>query len=186
VLFDRDGTLVHDVPYNGNPDAVEPVPEAAAALDRLRRAGVRVGVITNQSGVARGLLTAHQVEKVNGRIDQLLGPFDVWAVCLHGPQDGCSCRKPRPGLLAHAATSLGIPLDRCAVVGDIGSDIEAARAAGIRSVLVPNGVTRPEEIRAAGLVAADLGDAVDLLLVGDAPSADAALRRSAGRHRRRP
>lgn len=73
VLFDRDGTLVEDVPYNGDPAAVRPMPTARAALQRLRRAGVRAGVVSNQSGIARGLITESQVRAVNARVDLLLG-----------------------------------------------------------------------------------------------------------------
>src|SRR3954463_14430660 len=78
VLFDRDGTLVRDVPYNGNPDAVVVMPGARQALDRLRADGLRIGVVTNQSGIARGLLTRAQVDAVNARVEELLGPFDSW------------------------------------------------------------------------------------------------------------
>jgi histidinol phosphatase-like enzyme len=75
VLFDRDGTLVRDVPYNGDPSRVEPMPGARAALDRLRAAGVRTAVVSNQSGVARGLLTRDQVDAVNARVEEVLGPL---------------------------------------------------------------------------------------------------------------
>ncbi len=166
VLFDRDGTLVRDVPYNGDPALVEPMPGARAALDRLRAAGVAVGVVTNQSGVARGLLTTSQVDAVNRRVEELLGPFDVWAVCPHGPGDGCGCRKPAPGLVQEAARRLGVDTRRCAVVGDIGADVEAARAAGARGVLVPTPVTLPEEVGAAPEVAATITEAVDALAPG--------------------
>jgi HAD superfamily hydrolase (TIGR01662 family) len=164
VLFDRDGTLVVDVPYNGDPARVEPVRGARSAVERLRRAGVRVGVVSNQSGVARGLLTGAQVEAVNARVDELLGPFDTWQVCTHGPSDGCDCRKPRPGMVVEAARRLGVDPSECVVVGDIGADVEAAAAAGCRAVLVPTPQTRVEELRRAPLVVRDLGAAVDLLL----------------------
>jgi histidinol-phosphate phosphatase family protein len=164
VLLDRDGTLVHDVPYNGDPERVVPVPGARAALDRLRAAGVPTAVISNQSGVSRGLLSREAVEAVNRRVEELLGPLGPWFVCFHGPDDGCGCRKPAPGLLVRAAAALGVAPERCAVVGDIGADVEAARACGARAILVPNGVTRPEEIAAAPEVSADLGAAVDRLL----------------------
>jgi histidinol-phosphate phosphatase family protein len=164
VLLDRDGTLVVDVPYNGDPERVVPVPGAREALDRLRAAGVPLAVISNQSGVARGLLTTEQVEEVNGRIEELLGPLGPWAYCPHGPGDGCSCRKPSPGLVYEAARKLGVDPVRCVVIGDIGSDVEAARAAGAQGILVPTARTRPEEIAAAPEVAPDLGTAVDLLL----------------------
>lgn len=166
VLLDRDGTLVLDVPYNGDPDRVRPLVGAAAALDRLRAAGLPLGVVTNQSGVARGLLTREQVDQVNARVDQLLGPFDTFQVCPHGPAEGCSCRKPAPGMVQAAAAQLGVLPARCVLIGDIGSDIAAAQAAGARSVLVPTRVTLEEEVAAAPVTAPTLGAAVDLVLAG--------------------
>lgn len=164
VLFDRDGTLVFDVPYNSEPDLVRPVPDAWAAVSRLRRAGLSTGVATNQSGIARGLLTEQQMHSVNSQVEALLGPFDVWEFCPHGPEDGCGCRKPGPGMLLSACSRLGIRPDEAAFVGDIGADMEAAAAAGMRGILVPTSVTLPEEIAAAEEVAASLEEAVELLL----------------------
>ncbi|MET8892784.1 D-glycero-alpha-D-manno-heptose-1,7-bisphosphate 7-phosphatase [Streptomyces albogriseolus] len=166
VLFDRDGTLVHDVPYNAAPERVRPVEGAHEALDALRARGIRTGVVTNQSGVARGLLTEADVQCVNERVEELLGPFDVWAFCPHGPDDGCPCRKPRPGMILDAAGRLDVDPADCVVVGDIGSDVEAARRAGAHAVLVPTPVTRPEETAAAPHVARDLPAAVRLILDG--------------------
>jgi histidinol-phosphate phosphatase family protein len=164
VLFDRDGTLVHDVPYNGDPALVDPVPGALAALTRLRAVGVPVGVVTNQSGIGRGTLSRDQVDRVNDRVEELLGPFDTWQLCPHAPADGCGCRKPEPGLVLAAASALGVAAARCVVIGDVGADVAAARAAGARAVLVPTPVTRAEEVRSAPAVAADLPSAVELAL----------------------
>ncbi|MFE6222495.1 MULTISPECIES: HAD family hydrolase [unclassified Streptomyces] len=164
VLFDRDGTLVDDVPYNGDPRRVRPRPGAEEALRRLRSLGIPVGVVSNQSGVARGLLTRRQVRAVNHRVDLLLGPFAVWAVCPHGPGDGCACRKPAPGLVLAACARLGARPSRTVVIGDIGSDMDAARAAGASGVLVPTDVTRPAEIAAAPRTAPDLPTAVRIAL----------------------
>jgi HAD superfamily hydrolase (TIGR01662 family) len=166
VLFDRDGTLVHDVPYNGDPSNARPVDGAREAVAALRRAGVKVGVVTNQSGIGRGLLTAAQVGAVNDRIDAAVGPFDTWQVCPHGVHDGCECRKPRPGMVVRAAEALDVPVEQCLMIGDIGADVEAARAAGARAVLVPTTATRAEEVATAPFVAADLAGAVDLVLAG--------------------
>jgi HAD superfamily hydrolase (TIGR01662 family) len=166
VLFDRDGTLVHDVPYNTDPAAVRPVPGARAALNRLRDFGIPVGVVTNQSGVARGLISPTQLERVNARVSELLGPFQAWSVCQHGDNDGCGCRKPAPGLVKDAATQLGVPVDRCVVIGDTGADITAAAAAGARGILVPNDRTLRPEIQAASEVAPDITTAVELALMG--------------------
>ncbi|WGM20776.1 HAD-IIIA family hydrolase [Paenarthrobacter sp. OM7] len=166
VLFDRDGTLVVDVPYNGDPQLVRPMDGALAALEEVRRAGLATGVLSNQSGVARGLLSMDQVDAVNQRVEQLLGPFDVWQVCPHGPEDSCECRKPAPGMILAACHALGIEPSEAAYVGDIGTDMDAAAAAGARSVLVPTEITLHEEIEAAANVAVDLGHAVEILLSG--------------------
>ncbi|MFF8268431.1 D-glycero-alpha-D-manno-heptose-1,7-bisphosphate 7-phosphatase [Streptomyces sp. NPDC016562] len=172
VLLDRDGTLVADVPYNGDPALVAPMPTARAAVTALRELGVPVGVVSNQSGVARGLLTREQVLAVRGRVDELFGPFDVWAVCPHGPEDGCGCRKPAPGLVLAACERLGAAPERTAVIGDIGADVRAAAAAGARGVLVPTPVTLPEEVAAAGETARDLLAAVRLLARPPRPGGD--------------
>jgi histidinol-phosphate phosphatase family protein len=164
VLFDRDGTLVHDVPYNGDPELVAPVNGAAEAVHRLTDAGIAVGVLSNQSGVGRGLITADQLDQVNRRVDELVGPFHTWQVCTHTPDDGCDCRKPAPGMVRAAAAALGVPERQIVVVGDIGADVRAADAAGARAVLVPNGATRAAEVRAAPVVVPDLNAAVDHIL----------------------
>ncbi|WP_310739189.1 HAD family hydrolase [Microbispora sp. H10830] len=166
VLFDRDGTLIHDVPYNSDPERVEPVAGAREALDRLRAAGVPVGIVTNQSGVAKGLIAPEALRAVNDRVDALLGPFDVWEICRHDDGDRCDCRKPAPGLVLRAARRLGVRPEDCVVIGDIGRDVEAARAAGARGILVPTPVTLPEEVAAAPEVASGLAAAVDLVLGG--------------------
>lgn len=164
VLFDRDGTLVVDVPYNGDPAAVVPLPTARRAVSLLREQGVRTGVVTNQSGIGLGRLTLAEARRVNARVDKLVGPFDVWRLCSHPAADRCGCRKPAPGLVLSAAAALGLDAGQVAVVGDIGSDLAAARAAGAAAVLVPNVATRPEEIAAAPAVAPDLLAAVELLI----------------------
>jgi HAD superfamily hydrolase (TIGR01662 family) len=156
VLFDRDGTLVEDVPYNGDPRLVRPMPKAREALDLLRSRQIRVGVVSNQSGVGRGLLTAAQVRSVHARVEELLGPFDDWRFCPHEPAAGCDCRKPAPGMVRAACAALGVRPAGTVVIGDIGADIEAARAAGARSIMVPTPVTRVEEVAAAPVLATDL------------------------------
>ena len=130
VLLDRDGTIVVDVPYNGDPSLVEPVKRARESLDRLRAAGLRVGVLTNQSGVGRGMITMEDVNAVNERIDVLLGPFDGWFICPHGPDEDCECRKPKPKLVFDAAKAWGVDPSHIAVIGDKESDVEVARNAG--------------------------------------------------------
>jgi histidinol-phosphate phosphatase family protein len=134
------------VPYNGDPALVEPMPGAAAAVTAARRRGLRVGMITNQSGIARGLVSRAGAEAVNARIAALLGPFDVVKMCPHGPIDGCACRKPAPGMVLAAAADLAVAPHECTVIGDIAADVQAARAAGARAVLVPDARTLATEL----------------------------------------
>lgn len=162
VLFDRDGTLIDDVPYNGDPRLVKPVPGARDALDLLRGKGIRVGVVTNQSGVGRGLLTEGGVRRVHARMVELLGPFDDWRYCPHVAADGCVCRKPAPGMVHAACAALGVDPSTVVVVGDIATDLEAAAAAGAMSIMVPNDRTRRAEVQAAPVVASDLRAAAEL------------------------
>jgi histidinol-phosphate phosphatase family protein len=164
VLFDRDGTLIEDEPYNGDPERVRPMQGACEALGRLRATGLRTGVVTNQSGVGLGLLTLEQVRRVNERVEELLGPFDTWQVCPHAPADGCRCRKPAPGMVHAAARDLGVRPERLWVVGDVGADVRAAQAAGAHAILVPNGKTRRREVRFAPRRAASLEEAVSTIL----------------------
>jgi D-glycero-D-manno-heptose 1,7-bisphosphate phosphatase len=164
VLFDRDGTLVVDVPYNGDLSRVEPMPGAAEALGLLRAAGIPTALVSNQSGIARGLIDPQQVRAVNARVEELLGPIGPHAICPHGPDDGCSCRKPEPGLVHQAAEALKVDATRCVVIGDIGDDMGAAAAAGARGILVPTPVTRKEEIDAAPEVAGSVLEAVERVL----------------------
>lgn len=145
VLFDRDETIVVDVPFNGDPDKVEPAPNARALLDRLRAAGLPLAVVSNQSGVGRGLLTLEAVDAVNRKIDQLLGPFAGFFVCPHSPDDACECRKPKPKLILDAAEALGVDPRCCVVVGDRESDVEAARSAGA----IPLKVSGPDGLEEA-------------------------------------
>lgn len=166
ILFDRDGTLVVDVPANSDPARVALMPGARQAVRRARQAGLAVAVVSNQPAVGAGALRPEDLDRVNTRVDELAGPFDAWAICPHQAADGCDCRKPRAGLVLDAAARLGIAPDRCAVIGDIGSDIEAAQAAGARPVMVPTRVTRRREIAAAPAVAPDLLRAVDFVLAG--------------------
>ena len=156
VLFDRDGTLIRDVPYNGDPNRVTPVPGAREVLRELRAHGLRTGVVSNQSGIGRGLLTEKQVAAVNARVEELLGRFGTWQICPHHPDEGCACRKPAPGLVLSACEALGVRPERTLVVGDIGADVGAAEAAGAVPVLVPTPVTRPEEVEQAPRTAPDL------------------------------
>jgi HAD superfamily hydrolase (TIGR01662 family) len=164
VLFDRDDTLLVDVPYNGDPNRAIPMPGARQALMRLRAAGLRLAVISNQSGIARRLIDVEQVRAVNREAERLLGPIEEWIFCPHAPGDGCECRKPAPGMVLEAATRLGVRVEDCLVIGDIAADVQAAQAAGAAAILVPTERTEAEDVRRSPRVAATIEAAVDLLL----------------------
>ena len=167
VLLDRDDTLIEDGPYLNDPAGVVPMPTAQRALGRLRKHGLLLAVVTNQSGVAKGLISPEQLDAVNLRVDELLGPFDCWQVCVH--DGGCSCRKPAPGMVFAAADALSVDTRHCVMIGDTGGDVAAAHAANAAAILVPTDSTLPGEITAAhanAQVAASLDDAVSLVLKG--------------------
>ena len=161
LLLDRDGVLIENVPYLADPNLVRPIAGVRTALVAARAAGLRLGVVTNQSGIGRGIVGAEDVERVNQFVDQELGCFDVWQLCPHTPEDWCGCRKPAPGLVHRAAYLLGLPPAACVVIGDRLTDLQAAQRAGAFAILVPSPDTTAEEQRAAGVVVGTLGEAVD-------------------------
>jgi D-glycero-D-manno-heptose 1,7-bisphosphate phosphatase len=150
VFIDKDGTLIEDVPYNVNPKRIRLMPGAAQALPILHTVGYRLIVISNQSGVARGYFPEEALAGVEVRLRELLAqagaPLTGFYYCPHHP-DGmvpaysinCSCRKPAPGLLIHAANEHGINLEQSWFVGDILDDVEAGRRAGCKTILLNNG-----------------------------------------------
>lgn len=140
VLLDKDGTLIEDVPYNADPARVRLVPGAAAAARAWKEAGFRLAVVSNQSGVGRGIFPEEALEGVWARLNELLGTkLDGFFYCPHVPEAGCDCRKPAPGLLLRAASELGADPRCCWLVGDILDDVEAGRRAGCRTILIDNG-----------------------------------------------
>jgi D-glycero-D-manno-heptose 1,7-bisphosphate phosphatase len=147
---------VVDVPYNGDPKRVVPAPDGRAQLDRLRAAGLPLAVVSNQSGIGRGLVTSEAVDAVNRRIDELLGPFAGFFVCPHAPDDACECRKPKPKLILDAARVLGVEPGCCVMVGDRESDVEAARNAGA----IPLKIDGPHDLaRAVDIILSNLSSA---------------------------
>jgi D-glycero-D-manno-heptose 1,7-bisphosphate phosphatase len=150
VFLDKDGTLIENVPYNVDPARIHLAPGAADALWALANAGYLIVVISNQSGVARGLFDVSRLADVERALRDLLShegvSLDGFYFCPHFPDGSvaeyaiaCECRKPAPGLLLRAANELGIELDRSWMVGDILDDVEAGRAAACRTVFVDVG-----------------------------------------------
>jgi D-glycero-D-manno-heptose 1,7-bisphosphate phosphatase len=112
----------------------------------LRAAGLKLGVLTNQSGVGRDMITEEQMHAVNARVEELLGPFDGWFVCMHGPDDDCACRKPKPKLIFDAARAWNIDASAIVVVGDKESDVGAANNAGAQAIKVGTDVTLEQAV----------------------------------------
>lgn len=177
-FLDRDGVINVEVDYLSDPDKVVLIPGTAAALKRLHAAGYLAVVVTNQSGVARGMYGENDVRAVHRRIDELLARegsgIDAYYYCPHHPDHSgaCGCRKPEPGMLLAAARELGIDCSRSAMVGDRPSDIRAGRAAGCAECYLVRTGYGEEVLRrgdAPGIpVAADLGEAVDRFLAREA------------------
>jgi D-glycero-D-manno-heptose 1,7-bisphosphate phosphatase len=139
VFFDKDGTLVENLPYNADPSRIALTAHAAEAIGALAAAGYRLIVVSNQPGVALGYFGAGDLYAVEARLRELLPSLNAFYYCPHKPAAGCKCRKPASGLLLRAAREHGVRLDRSWMVGDILDDIEAGRRAGCRTVLVDNG-----------------------------------------------
>jgi D-glycero-D-manno-heptose 1,7-bisphosphate phosphatase len=172
VFLDRDGTIVEDPGYLHDPAAVQLLPGAAAAIRRLNEAGWPVVVVSNQSGIARGLFTEADYRAVERRVAELLAAdgarIDASYFCPHHPEftGPCPCRKPGTQLFQDAQQALGIDFRRSWFVGDRPGDVEPALELGGKGVLVltGQGALHREPMRARGArIAADLAAAVDLI-----------------------
>jgi D-glycero-D-manno-heptose 1,7-bisphosphate phosphatase len=171
AFFDRDGTVMHDEHYLADPNGVRLIDGAAAAIARVRAAGIAAVIVTNQSGIARGFITRTQYEAVRARLDALLQAagtlVDATYYCPHLPDDPCECRKPAPGLYRRAIADLDLDASRTAFIGDRCSDLGAAAVFRGIGVLVPSPTTPPGDLewaRTTGALVASLGDAVDRIL----------------------
>jgi D-glycero-D-manno-heptose 1,7-bisphosphate phosphatase len=168
VLLDRDGVINrHRTRHVLAPAQLELLPGAAGAIQRLCRSGHRVIVVTNQSAVGRGLLSVDMLAAIHDRLQELVtsehGGIDRFFVCPHHPRAGCGCRKPKPGLLFAARDQAGVDLRDAVLIGDMPSDVAAARAAGCRAILVG------EQLADGVPHADDLAGAVDLLIGAPIP-----------------
>ena len=200
VFLDRDGTICEEVGYLNHITRLRIFPFAAQAVRRQNEAGFPVIVVTNQSGVARGIIPPALVEEVHGSIRRELAAsgarIDAFYACVHRPEDRCACRKPLTGLLERAARDHTLELSGSWVVGDRGADVELAHNAGARGLLVLTGYGRgewewhaPKWPRQPDGVADNLAAAVEMILQQEAdprcvavawPSGGAAPSRSPG------
>ena len=166
IFLDRDGTLMHEVDYCRDPALVRLVDGAGEALRRLKSAGFILVIITNQSGIARGLLTEADFQKVQARLVELLGDELIAAtyMCPDGPAGESGRRKPSPTMVHEAVRDLGLDLTRSWFVGDKDIDVQCGLAAGTRAVLVRTGHGREADAAGAHFVAKDIASAADFIL----------------------
>jgi D-glycero-D-manno-heptose 1,7-bisphosphate phosphatase len=161
VFLDRDGVLNVRPPeheYLTSAERFAWLPGARAAVAELKGAGWKVAVVSNQRGVARGLVSSGTLAEIEARIQADLGPdaaLDGFFYCPHDLDEGCDCRKPRPGLIVRAAAELGIEAEGSWMIGDDESDIAAGRAAGCSTILISADASNT----AADLVEPDLATA---------------------------
>ena len=177
IFLDRDGVLIENVDtYVRTWADVEFLPGVFEALRRLRGGPFATVLVTNQSAVGRGIMSAEAALAINGRIVAEIqgqgGRLDGAYLCLHSPDDGCDCRKPAPGLILQARTELDLDLAGSYLIGDALTDMQAAEAAGVRGILVRTGRGAAQERLLDPLdpprcsIVPDLTAAVDLILLG--------------------
>jgi len=147
IFLDRDGTINDDPGYLKDPEQLILFPQVGESLFLLQQAGYNLVIVSNQSGVGRGLINREQLNQIHKRLDEILASFSVkldhYALCLHRPEEGCACRKPEPKMIVDTARSLNIDLAHSYMVGDRICDLEAGRRARCRgSLLVRTGYGR--------------------------------------------
>lgn len=166
VFLDRDGTLMRDVDYCGDPKDVDLLPGVSEAMRALKDRGYKLIVITNQSGIGRGYFNHEQYRAVEAELSRRIGDavIDATYYCPHLPDAGCKCRKPSPEMIFQAAREHDVDLARSFFIGDKRSDLDCGRAAGVKTILVRTGYGKNLEANLADLVARDLTEAADMIL----------------------
>jgi D-glycero-D-manno-heptose 1,7-bisphosphate phosphatase len=175
VFFDRDGTLILDRGYMSHPSQVE-LMHASELLKSLHANRFQIVITSNQSGVGRGLMTASEAEAVTAELLRQLAlqgaSVDAVYYCPHAPEDGCECRKPKPGMLLRAARDVGIELKESFLVGDKPSDCEAGQSVGCQPIYLTKGHTN-EGIPGSWMLASNLQEVLEAILEALGPSKEA-------------
>src|SRR5437588_11343306 len=168
VFVDRDGTIIHDADYCSDPKRVKPLDGVAAALRRLKNAGYKIIVITNQSGIGRGFFTEKQYRAVEAEVSRQLGDnlIDATYFCPDAPGKPSKCRKPEPGMVLTAARDQNVDLSRSFLIGDKEIDVECAHNAGVRAIRVRTGFDKMTDGSCADWVAEDLRAATEIIIKG--------------------
>ena len=173
IILDRDGVINQDSDnFIRTVDEFIPLPGSLEAIARLSQAGYQVAIATNQSGIGRAYFELASLDAMHNKLRSLLAPLggriDYIAYCPHAPDQGCDCRKPKPGMYLQISEALGYPLDDVPVVGDSLRDLQAAQVVGARPILVRTGKGSRTLAKGEGLagipVHADLAAVVDSLL----------------------
>jgi D-glycero-D-manno-heptose 1,7-bisphosphate phosphatase len=165
IFFDRDGTIMRDVNYCSDPADVHVFPFVPDALRKLKAAGFKLIMITNQSGMGRGYFTRNQYEKVHEEVlRQLLEPIDATYVCPDPPGTESECRKPAPGMILQGAREQDVALDRSIMIGDKEIDVHCGHNAGVRVIRVRTGFETNTADSSADWVAEDFAEATEIVL----------------------
>jgi len=166
VFLDRDGTLMHDADYCSRPEQVQIFNQVPAVLRRLKKAGYKIIVITNQSGIGRGFFTEQEYRAVESEVSRQLGDglIDATYFCPDVPGRPSECRKPAPGMVLQAAREHALDLRRSFLVGDKEIDAECAHNAGVRAIRVRTGFDKMTDGSCADWVAEDLPAAAEIIL----------------------
>jgi D-glycero-D-manno-heptose 1,7-bisphosphate phosphatase len=166
VFLDRDGTIMRDAEYLSDPAGVELFRGTAEALHLLKRAGYKIVVITNQSGIGRGYFTEADYRKVEQEVERQLGSglIDATYFCGDAPNSGSTRRKPEPGMIHEAERDLQLDLTRSWMIGDKADDAETGRRAGVRTILVQTGLKQHGSGHGADWLVQDLREAADIIL----------------------
>ena len=166
VFVDRDGTIMHDADYCSKPEQVRVFNGVSDALRRLKGAGFKVIVITNQSGIGRGFFTEKQYRAVEAEVSRQLGDglIDATYFCPDPPGQQSKCRKPAPGMVLQAAREQNVDLSRSFLIGDKEIDAECAHNAGVRAIRVRTGFDKMTDGSQADWVAEDFSAAAKIVL----------------------
>lgn len=165
IFLDRDGTIMRDVDYCGDPKDVDVFNGVTTSLRKLRNRGYKVFIITNQSGIARGYFTEEQYRAVEREVLRQVGAdlIDATYMCPDKPNSGSKRRKPSPEMILEAARDHHLDLVRSFFIGDKESDMKSGRNAGVKTILVRTGYGKETDEALADFVARDLNDAADII-----------------------
>jgi D-glycero-D-manno-heptose 1,7-bisphosphate phosphatase len=166
IFLDRDGTIMHDADYCSSPDQVRVFDGTSAALRRLKKAGYKIIVITNQSGIGRGFFSEEQYRAVEAEVNRQVGDnlIDATYFCPDVPGQPSECRKPAPGMVLQSAREHDVDLSRSFLIGDKEIDAECAHNAGVRAIRVRTGFDKMTDGSCADWVAEDLPAAAEIII----------------------